>query len=155
TPTIATSPASAISLTAWDTNSLSDGTYTITASVTDAAGNPGSGSRTVTVDTHPPGAFTAFGPTTVAGGPTITWTPASDLTTVTYRIQRAGPGGPVQFDSVSSGWSDSDPAHPLAVGTYTYTVQAVDAIGHVTSAPTLTIVVTAPSASTPQNVSAV
>jgi hypothetical protein len=155
TPVISTSPASAISLTSWDTNALTDGTYTISASVTDAAGNVGSGSRAVTVDNHAPGAFTAFGPTTVAGGPTITWTPASDLTNVTYRIQRDGPGGHVQFDGVSSGWSDSDPAHPLALGTYTYTVQAVDALLHVTAAPTLTIVVTAPSASTPQNVSAV
>lgn len=152
---VSTSPATTISPTAWDTTAISDGTYTITASSTDAAGNPGSAQRVVTVDNHPPGAFSASGPTTVAGGPQIFWTPAPDLTSVTYRIQRNGPGGPVQFDGVTSGWTD--PSQPLALGTYTYTVEAVDVLGHVTQATgsPLTIVVTAPSATAPQSVSAV
>ena len=72
TRALATSPTSAISATAWDTDrSSADGVYTITASSTDAAGNTGTAQRTVTVDNHAPGVFTASAPSTVAGGPQL------------------------------------------------------------------------------------
>ena len=152
---ISTSPTTvpAITPTGWDTSGAADGTYTIAATVIDAAGNAGTGSRLVTVDNHPPGPFTASGPGTVAGGPSIFWTPAADATAVSYRVLRNGPGGSVQFDNVTSGWTD--PTNPLALGTYVYTVQAVDVPGHVTSAPPVTVVVVPASASAPQNLSAV
>ena len=87
----------------------------------------GIGGHAVTVDTLS-GAFTASAPATVAGGPQIFWTAAPDATQVTYRIQRGGPGGNVQFDGVSNGWTD--PSNPLALGTVAHhTVQAVDFIG--------------------------
>ena len=151
TPVVTTSPATTISATSWNTLGIPDGSYTINASAQDAAGNVGVATpRAVTVDNTPPGPFTATGPATVAGGPSIFWTPAADASGVTYRVLR-DPGGMVGALGAVSGWTD--PTNP-APGTYTYTVQAVDALQHVTSAPAITVVVTKPSDSAPQSVSA-
>jgi hypothetical protein len=154
--TIATSPATTITPTSWDTNAVNDGTYTITAHVTDAAGNVGTGQRTVTVDNSPPTPFNASALPSFPGSPQIFWEPSSDPSGVTFRVVRndgtantviTGPNN----SSLSSGWTDT-PSPPI--GTYTYTVQAVDGLGHVRSAPPLTVRVTSPGVTTVQNVTA-
>ncbi len=114
----------------------------------------------VVVDTTAPGPFTASAPATVAGGPQIFWTDAADPNLAQYQILRDGPGGHAEFDGVSDGWTD--PTVSLAPGMYRYTVQAVDLLGHTTSATNattrtlvpLTVVVTKSSDSAPQSVAA-
>ena len=147
-------PATALTPTAWTTTAVNDGLYTLNASVTDAAGNVGTATpRAVTVDNSPPTAFAARAAPSFPGSPQIFWDPSFDASGVTYRIVRNngtadtvinGPG-------IVSGWTDT-PSPPI--GSYTYTVQAVDALGHVTSSNALAVRVTSPSVTTVQNVTA-
>jgi hypothetical protein len=156
-PTVVTTtpptPAGALTPTSWSTTAVSDGAYTINASVTDAAGNVGTAQRAVTVDNSPPTAFTARAAPSFPGSPQIFWDPSSDASGVTYRIVRNNGTSDtvISTPGIVSGWTDT-PSPPI--GAYTYTVQAVDGLGHVTSSNSLAVRVTSPSVTTVQNVTA-
>ena len=115
---------------------------------------PARAQRTVTVDNHAPGAFNGLG--AVDGG--------RRSAAVLDRRWRSEPRrlpDPAQRPRRARSVRQRDqrldrplqPSRPRHV--YLHGDQAIDVLGHVTSAPPLTIVVTAPSASAPQSVSAV
>ncbi|MFA4928316.1 MAG: Ig-like domain-containing protein [Patulibacter sp.] len=122
---------------------LADGTRTVTAEVTDPAGNPGTAEQTLTVDTLPP-------PTTITGGttaltndatPAITGTAAVEAgTTVTVTLADETLSGPVAGDG---SWSVT--ASPLSDGPHRVVASVSDAAGNDASVTqTLTVDTVAP-----------
>ncbi len=78
-------PASPLTATAtWNTLGLADGTHTLTATATDAAGNTNTATRTVIVDNTPPDTLITGGPTGEinVGQATFTFTGTDNLTPV-------------------------------------------------------------------------
>ncbi|WP_223636389.1 Ig-like domain-containing protein [Corallococcus sp. EGB] len=134
---------------------LSDGTYTVTAVATDAAGNTSTpDSVTFTVDqTAPTVAITTpANGSTVGANVTVTGTTAGGATSVTVSFQGTN-YGPIPVDA-SGNWSQALPG-PLANGTYTVTAVAVDAAGNTstTASSTFTVNTAAPTVAitTPAN----
>jgi len=137
----------------WDTRTVDNGPHFLQATASDAAGNVGSGSVTVTVfnDTSPPTAPTAL--TATAAGPDevdVSWAAAVDDVGVTgYTVRR---GGSAIGTTTETAFIDLT---VTAGQSYTYTVTAVDAAGNVGPASSPATVstpnapdVTAPSAPT-------
>ncbi|NNC02241.1 OmpA family protein [Corallococcus exiguus] len=134
---------------------LADGTYTVTAVATDAAGNESApDSVTFTVDqTAPTVAITTpANSSTVGANVTVTGTTTGGATSVTVTFQGTD-YGPIAVDA-SGNWSQALPG-PLANGTYTVTAVAVDAAGNTstTATSTFTVNTAAPTVaiSTPVN----
>ncbi|RKG83410.1 cell envelope biogenesis protein OmpA [Corallococcus exercitus] len=133
---------------------LADGTYTVTAVSTDAAGNESTpDSSTFTVDqTAPTVAITTpANGSTVGANVTVTGT-TTGATSVTVTFQGTD-YGPIPVDA-SGNWSQSLPG-PLANGTYTVTAVAVDGVGNTspTATSTFTVNTAAPTVAitTPAN----
>jgi hypothetical protein len=107
---------------------LAEGTYTVSASVTDPAGNPGSATQQLTVDITPPTVAITGGATALTNNatPTISGTASgADGRTVTVTI-----GAQTLTDTVQSGgaWSVT-PTH-LSDGSYDVTMSVSDAAGN-------------------------
>ncbi|WP_306466064.1 adventurous gliding motility protein AgmC [Corallococcus exiguus] len=120
---------------------LADGTYTVTAVATDAAGNESApASVTFTVDqTAPTVAITTpANGSTVGANVTVTGTTTGGATSVTVTFQGTD-YGPIAVDA-SGNWSQALPG-PLANGTYTVTAVAVDAAGNTSTTATSTFTV--------------
>ncbi|RKG89288.1 cell envelope biogenesis protein OmpA [Corallococcus sp. CA049B] len=120
---------------------LADGTYTVTAVSTDAAGNESTpDSTTFTVDTTSPtvAISTPANNSTVGANVTVTGTTAGGATSVTVSFQGTD-YGPIAVDA-SGSWSQALPG-PLANGTYTVTAVAVDAVGNTSTTATSTFTV--------------
>ncbi|WP_233582611.1 Ig-like domain-containing protein [Corallococcus sp. CA053C] len=120
---------------------LADGTYTVTAVSTDAAGNTSSpASTTFTVDqTAPTVAITTPANGSTVGTPTVTATgTTTGATSVTVTFQGTN-YGPIAVDA-SGNWSQALPG-PLAAGTYTVTAVSVDAAGNTSTTATSTFTV--------------
>ncbi|NBC40581.1 OmpA family protein [Corallococcus exiguus] len=120
---------------------LADGTYTVTAVATDAAGNESApDSVTFTVDqTAPTVAITTpANGSTVGANVTVTGTTTGGATSVTVTFQGTD-YGPIAVDA-SGNWSQALPG-PLANGTYTVTAVAVDAAGNTSTTATSTFTV--------------
>ncbi|MFB1481346.1 Ig-like domain-containing protein [Corallococcus sp. RDP092CA] len=137
---------------------LADGTYTVTATATDAAGNESTpDSISFTVDqTAPTVAITTpANGSTVGANVTVTGT-TTGATSVTVSFQGTD-YGPIAVDA-SGNWSQALPG-PLANGDYTVTAVAVDAAGNASTPATSTFTVStaAPTVSitTPANGSTV
>ncbi|WP_244224536.1 adventurous gliding motility protein AgmC [Corallococcus sicarius] len=135
--------------------SLTDGTYTVTAVSTDAAGNTStSASTTFTVDlTAPTVGITTPGNGSTINTPTVTATGTSTgATSVTVTFDGTD-YGPIAVDA-SGNWSQALPG-PLADGTYTVTAVSTDAAGNTSTPATSTFTVdqTAPTVAitTPAN----
>ncbi|WP_244981472.1 adventurous gliding motility protein AgmC [Corallococcus exercitus] len=133
---------------------LADGTYTVTAVSTDAAGNESTpDSSTFTVDqTAPTVAITTpANGSTVGANVTVTGT-TTGATSVTVTFQGTN-YGPIPVDA-SGNWSQALPG-PLANGTYTVTAVAVDGVGNTspTATSTFTVNTAAPTVAitTPAN----
>jgi cellulose 1,4-beta-cellobiosidase len=116
-------------LTSFTHSGLSAGTYSYTVRAIDAAGNLSdvSAAATATVpDSIKPSAPANLKASAGTGQVKLTWKASSDNIGVTgYRIYRGG----TQVGSVS-GTTLTYTHSGLAVGTYTYTVRAVDAAGN-------------------------
>ncbi|WAS85148.1 MULTISPECIES: adventurous gliding motility protein AgmC [unclassified Corallococcus] len=120
---------------------LADGTYTVTAVATDAAGNESTpDSVTFTVDVTAPtvAITTPANGSTVGANVTVTGTTAGGATSVTVSFQGTD-YGPIPVDA-SGNWSQALPG-PLANGTYTVTAVAVDAAGNTSTTATSTFTV--------------
>jgi hypothetical protein len=107
---------------------LAEGTYTVTASVTDPAGNTGSATQQLTVDITPPTVAITGGATALTNNatPTISGTSSgADGRTVTVTI-----GAQTLTDTVQSGgaWSVT-PTH-LSDGSYDVMMSVSDAAGN-------------------------
>ena len=121
-----------------------DGTYTVSATAIDAAGNQSVTSQVVAVDNSGPVAPAVTAPSPVAGKPTLFWpTVAGD----TYAVSRNG----VSLGTVSQPWTD--PAEPVP-GTYRYVVTAIDPVGNTTQSAEVVVVVVPPSVTAPRSISA-
>ncbi|HUF83907.1 MAG TPA: cell wall-binding repeat-containing protein, partial [Acidimicrobiia bacterium] len=135
-----------VSSGAWSVtaSALTDGTHSVVASITDAAGNTGSATQTLTVvDTVAPVVTIAGGATASTNDPTpvITGTTdAADATAVTVTV-----AGQTLTTTVSSGaWSVT--ASALIDGTHTVVASITDAAGNTgTATQALTVDTVAPT----------
>jgi len=121
-----------------------DGTFNVTATVTDAAGNASNASTawSVTVDTSSPNqpVISSFSDNSGLGSDTIT----NDTTPTLSITAEAGSTVEVFRDSVSVGFATQDSpgsytfatSPPLGDGTYAFTAKATDAAGNVSTAST-------------------
>ncbi|WP_255442010.1 Ig-like domain-containing protein [Corallococcus sp. Z5C101001] len=127
--------------------SLTDGTYTVTATATDAAGNTSTtDDTTFTVDlTDPEVGITTPANGATLGTDTVTVTGTSVGATFVTLTFEGTSYGPISVDG-NGHWSYTLPG-PLAEGSYTVTAVATDAAGN-TSTPatsTFTVDLTAPT----------
>jgi hypothetical protein len=140
---------------------LADGTYTVRAEQSDAAGNTGtSATRTFTIDTTPPAVTLTSGPSGSASNSAPSFgggvgTASGDLGAVMVNIYSGGTasGTPVQtLPATVSGGSWSATAATLADGTYTVRAEQSDAAGNTGTSATRTFTVdTTPPAVTLTN----
>ena len=139
---------------------LNDGAHSLSAVVTDAAGNvsPASSVIALNVDTQPPAAVTSLALSNDSGA-TPTAIPdgglTDDNTPVLSGLSEAGGtvaiyNGATLLDSVAvnadGSWSYTPPA--LDDGTYTFTVTPVDAAGNVGAAAAISVVIDATAPAT-------
>ena len=143
------------------TSALADGTYPVTATITDGAGNTSDDASTdeLIVDTVAPGAPTVDALTSDSATPTITGTatPGVDETlTVSvdgtvYTAGAPGSGAPL-IDEGDGTWTLTVPASdPLGEGTHDVVATVIDAAGNASadaSADELVVDTTAPSVPT-------
>ena len=125
---------------------LSNGSHTLTARATDAAGNdsPLSTGLTITVDAAAPTAVslsqTSVADTAATSGSTVATLSATDTNTVTYAlVSGSGDTNNTSFNIVSG---NLQAASNLSAGTYNIRVRATDLAGNTTD-QTFTITVTA------------
>jgi hypothetical protein len=146
----ATGTGAAPAIGSWPTSG--NGSHTLTAVATDAAGNPSSTILTVNVLNTPPSgpAVSALQPV-VTGSPTLMWPTASGITYTVARTSSTGPGPHAFTDPVTPNWTDPDTLMP---GTYTYVVTATDNAGNSTPSAPVSVVVIAPSVTAPRSISA-
>ncbi len=130
----------------YTTSTLSNGSHTLTAKATDAAGNdsPLSTGLTITVDAAAPTAVslsqTSVAETAATSGSTVASLSATDSNTVTYAlVSGSGDTNNTSFNIVSG---NLQAASNLSAGTYNIRVRATDLAGNTTD-QTFTITVTA------------
>ena len=116
----------------WSTQGVTNGSHNITVKAYDAAGNVGSASSTVTINTGDTQAPTTPGSVTASpdnGKVTLKWSASTDNTGVTaYRVIRDG----VQIGtSTTTQYTDTKVSENT---TYSYQVSAVDAANNVSNA---------------------
>jgi chitodextrinase len=124
--------------TSWDTTSVADGQYTLTATAFDAAGNSSASNVTVTVDnpnpepdTEAPTAPTNLTATAVAFNRVdLAWDAATDNSgaIAKYQVLR---GGELLAETTGTSFSDTTVTESTI---YVYSVKAVDASGNVSPA---------------------
>lgn len=142
----ATAGAGTVTVTGIDASSLADGSVTISAIASDAAGNASSArTATVTKDTAAPSAPTATYDDRAGQADRITGTcQASAAITATRTVP--SPAGPYTATANGSGSYTvtvaTQPGSVLNPVTVTYLVTATDAAGNVSAATTLTYAVT-------------
>ena len=142
-------------LWSYTASTLSEGSYTVQVSQSDAAGNVRTLSVAFTVLTTPPAVtINQVGPFTKAATPTLSGTAGVavfDHTTVTVNIYKGETVGGTLLESPSTAvggggaWSDKTP--PLPDGTYTVQATQEDDAGNVgkSTAMTFTVVTVAPA----------
>lgn len=110
---------------------LPDGTYQVTASVVDPAGNESVATQEVTIDTTPPAVVVAGGADPVTNDPTPTLNGFANVppgTTVTVIVANQTLTGLVDADQL---WAVT--AQTLPDGVYRFLVRVTDAVGNETS----------------------
>ena len=119
----------------WNTNQLPSGTYFITLTSTDTAGNNASDSISITIDNTAPNPPTRTSPAdgaigTSAALPFLSWLAVADSSPVVYSVQIATDAG---FGNVITSTSTSNTNLPIGAyndGTYFWRIQACDALGN-------------------------
>ena len=115
----------------WDTTTVADGAYNITAIATDTAGQTASDTNGVTVDNTPPAQVTGLNVTTVSSSQLdLAWDANSETDLDHYNVYRSTTSGD-PYDLVASPATNSYSDTGLAASTtYYYTVSAVDIAGN-------------------------
>jgi Ice-binding-like/Bacterial Ig-like domain len=115
---------------AWSVTSalLANGSYPVIASVSDGAGNPGSATQQLTVDTLPPVVTLDGGPSVTTNDPTPTIGGTSDITAGT--IVQVAIGSTVLTALVQPGGAWNVTPAALADGTRTVTASVTDPAGN-------------------------
>ncbi len=125
---------------------LANGTYPVTASAEDGAGNPGSAIQQLTVDTVPPEITLEGGESVTTNNPTPTIAGTSDVAAVT--VVQVTVDSQVLYALVDASGSWSVRAGPLADGTHDVTAAVSDPAGNEsTDTQLLTIDTIAPTLS--------
>jgi hypothetical protein len=123
---------------------LANGTYPIVASVSDGAGNPGSATQQLTIDTVLPKVTINGGPSVTTNNPTRTIAGTSDAAPGT--IVRLSVDSQTLTALVQPGGAWNVSPTPLIDGTRTITASVTDPAGNVgTSSQTLTVNTNAPT----------
>ncbi len=123
---------------------LANATYPVVASVSDGAGNPGSATQQLTVDTVPPVVTLDGGPSVTTNDPTPTIAGTSDVAPGT--IVRVTVAGQIRTALVQPDWSWNVTPAPLADGPVTVTASVTDPAGNPgTATQTLTVDTSAPA----------
>ena len=131
---------------AWSVTSaiLANGTYPVVASVTDGAGNPGSATQQLTVDTVLPVVTLDGGPSVTTNDPTPTIAGTSDVAPGTVVHVTVGSQTLTALVQTGGTWNITPAA--LTDGTRTVTVSVTDPAGNPgTDSQTLTVDTTAPA----------
>jgi hypothetical protein len=122
---------------------VADGPYTIVTSITDPAGNPGSASQTLTIDTTAPAVTITGGATALANDPTPTISGATDAAATT--LVTVTVAGQTLTTTVQSGGTWVVTATTLLDGPHPIVATIADPAGNPGSATqTLTIDTTSP-----------
>jgi hypothetical protein len=140
-PKSTTSPVTA----SWPTPAAG-GTFTVTATAVDKAGNTATDSVQVTADNTPPQAPNVFAQTPVAGSPTLVW---NAVPGESYTISRDT--AQVATGLTAGQWTDPATLQP---GTYAYVVTAIDGAGNATASQPLSVTVIPVSVTAPRSISA-
>ncbi|MEO8267789.1 MAG: Ig-like domain-containing protein, partial [Ilumatobacteraceae bacterium] len=129
---------------------LANATYPVTAAVIDGAGNTGTFSQQLTVDTLPPIVTIDGGVSVVTNNLTPTFTGTTNVATgqmVTFTMVGVAPPPGVFFAAVNNGTWNFTPTGPLVDGQWTVTATVTDpATNSTTASQNVTIKSTGPSA---------
>jgi large repetitive protein len=141
----ATVPVSCGTTVSLDLSAAADGTYSVTVTPVDSLGNAGD-PLTLTYTLVPPApTLTAGAAVTTSSARTPSWTVTDAIGGVTYRCTAVS--GPAAF-APTCGPTISLNLTSLADGTYVFTVQAVDSLGHAGDPLTITYTVVPPAPTT-------
>lgn len=127
--------ASDISYT-WSTNGLASGTYLVTLTGTDTAGNAASDSVSITIDNTAPAIPTRTSPTngsigTSTSTPALSWIAATDISSpVVYSVQIASDAGLGNILASTDTTNTNMSIGAYNDGTYFWRIQACDALGN-------------------------
>ena len=112
---------------------LTDGTYTVAASASDPAGNVGSDTQTLSIDTVQPNIDTVRPNTTITSRPRNTTT----ARTARYRFVSSEAGSRFQCRLDKKSWRtcSSPKKYYVSRGGHTFRVRAIDSAGNVDSTP--------------------
>jgi hypothetical protein len=117
----------------WSTTAamMANGTYTVVASVTDGAGNTGTATQQLTVDTVPPVVTIDGGSSVITNDPTPTITGTSDATPGTLVTVVVGPQTLTTLVQADGSWNVTPKA--LSDGSLTITASVFDPAGNETT----------------------
>src|SRR5882672_1666536 len=124
----ATAPLSWSSATAWDTSTVPDGSYTVSAVVTASSGQQTTTSSTYRIQNAAPIAPINLSAVSQAGGVALTWQQAASANSVSYRIYRDQPisGNPlIQLSADLRSFVDAG----VQPGRHAYAIVSMDAQG--------------------------
>ncbi|MDQ1683678.1 MAG: large repetitive protein, partial [Frankiaceae bacterium] len=141
----ATVPVSCGSTVSLDLAGAADGTYTVTVVAIDSLGNAGDPLTLSYILVPPAPTLTAGATSTTSSGRTPSWTVTDAIAGVTYRCTAVS--GPAAF-TPSCGATISLGLTSLPDGTYVFTVQAVDSLGHAGDPLTISYTVIPPAPTT-------
>ncbi len=125
---------------------LANGTYTVSASATDGAGNVGSASQQLTIDTTPPMLTLDGAATVITNDPTPTIAGTTDVAPGTVVLVTVGSQNLSALVQSTGTWNVATGA--LADGTYTAAASVTDPAGNRTTASQTVTVDTTPPAMT-------
>ena len=133
-------PPGSTGVTLPDAQALAEGTHTWAVTAKDVAGNTRSSTTfTVKIDITPPQNFGLTAPANggyaTQGSPTFSWQTAADPVSGIKEYQLWFDGN-LNKQGIAS--TSATPASPLAEGTHTWTVKAVDQLDNTTTAPSFT-----------------
>ena len=130
---------------AWDTATVPDGSYSVTATVVDAGGPQMSVTSQYRIQNGAPPAPVSLDAVAQAGGVALSWQQADSAAASSYRLFRDAPiaGTPLTLLSADS---RSDVDSTAAPGQHVYQLVLVDAAGHQSPAAVVTVTVTSAAA---------
>ncbi len=131
----ATDPLTWTARTVWDSQTATDGSYTLTVTVADGSSHATQTASQVRINNAAPAAPTALGATPVGSSVVLTWRQPAVANGAAYLVQKDAdvvPAATVATGALS--WTD-DNATP---GAHTYTVTLEDKDGHTSTAATVT-----------------
>jgi len=134
----------------WDTTTVTDGGYTVTATATDTIGQTAIDSISITVDNTPPTvSITSPSDEATVSGTIEVAADANDATSGVAQVEFFVEGVSIGVDTDGSdGWFISWDTTTVANGSYTLTATAADVAGNVATSESVTVTVNNPVATT-------